>query len=169
MTTIAELSAIENESIAAFVAAQIWTGRVLDYGCGRQPYRQIIERAGAEYVPWDRKSQGGGSVGDYGPDNPLRDGIYDAILCTQVVEYVPGPPSLFERFNAALRRDGKLVMTYPTVWPELPYDLHRFTKLGMERLLVNAGFTVESHECRATVPGVEVRLPVGYGVVATPC
>lgn len=167
MTTIEKLSRIENDSIREFVASYPWTGDVLDYGCGRQPYAKIIKAAGAKYHPWDRKAQGGGSVKDVGPEDPLaEDGRWDAILCTQVVEYIPNVYYVLRRMRESLRFGGALVLTYPTVWPELPHDLHRFTRIGMERLLLAAGFQIERHECRALVPGVEVRLPLGYGVVA---
>jgi SAM-dependent methyltransferase len=166
VTTIDQLSRLENDSIRAWVKAYPWTGDVLDYGCGRRPYADLIKKAGATYHGWDRDTQGGGSVGNFGPDDPLTDTEWDAILCTQVVEYVPNVYYLLRQMREALAFGGALVLTYPTVWPELPYDLHRFTRLGMDRLLTNAGFVVERHECRAVLPGVEVRLPLGYGVVA---
>ena len=166
MTTIEHLSHLENHSITEFVRSHKWHGRVLDYGCGRQPYRSIVEKTAHEYVPYDRARNGGGAVGDYGPEDPLPPQWYDGILCTQVVEYVPDVYRLLRRMRESLKYGGALILTYPTVWPELPYDLHRFTREGMDRLLVAAGFVVEKHECRAVVPDVDVRLPLGYGAVA---
>lgn len=169
---IHDLSAIERESIRKFVqqaaADGHLSGRVLDYGCGRQPYKAIVEAAGGEYVPWDDKGFIGGSVGTVGPDYPLEE-PWDAILCTQVVEYVPNVSDLLSRFGAALSAiSGALVMTYPTTWPELPGDLHRFTKLGMEKLLAAQSLIVMRHEMRAALPFDGFELPLGYGVVARP-
>lgn len=166
------LDAIEKDSIRRFVerwAPKYLTGDVLDYGCGRQPYRSVVDEVGGSYHPFDRVQFGGNvSGGNVGPDP--RVGGYDAILCTQVVQYVPAVQLLptVARWASYLRPGGVLVMTYPTTWPEIRDDLHRFTRLGMESILGAGGFRVLRHEQRAAVPGLGVELPLGYGVVATP-
>jgi SAM-dependent methyltransferase len=142
--------------------APLLAGRVLDFGCGRQPYRHIVEQAGGDYVPWDRKHLPGGSIGTVGE---LEPGGFDAVLSTQVIEYTD-PREYLADANDQLRPGGHLVMTYPTSWPEIPGDLVRFTKLGMERQLEQAGFVVERHEIRAALPYEGFILAVGYGVVA---
>lgn len=160
-----EIRDIERTSIRNFVSRQdvyLW-GRVLDFGCGKpdtcvqpQPYRGIVnsihQRNGTgTYVPYD-----------LGFDFP--DGVFDTVLMTQVMQYVPDPPALLQR----LRRITKyLVMTYPTHWEEVERsDRWRFTKLGMEDLLRAAGFTVLIHEARWSLPFDDFRLIGGYGVVA---
>lgn len=199
--SVAELSRLEHESLRAFVesCAEHFTGRVLDYGCGRQPYRDVIEEAGGEYLPYDRKAFPGGSVGDHGPSDPLycygptytkadreRNAArtYNAILCTQVIEYVPlyGETTvgttyggddytetetplldLLGQFGRCLRSGGVLVLTGPTSWIEPPGHLHNFTQAGIRRLLEESGFVVERLECRGKIgPG----LSIGYGAVA---
>lgn len=161
---------LERQSIREFVAscADELTGRVLDFGCGKQPYRPLVEAVGGEYVGYDRAVLPANVSGeDIGPGRPLALD-WDAILCTQVLQYVESPETLLLAFGDALQaREGVLVLTYPTTWPEVePDDLHRFTKNGMERLLEEAGFDVLRHERRATLnmPGFE--LAVGYGVLA---
>lgn len=184
---------IERDSIRAFVQSAAddgyLSGRVLDYGCGKQPYRDIVEAAGAEYVGYDHESFPA-KVGDFSVDtDPTHSERFDAVLCTQVVQYIPlyrderytpdsSLPVILDRLRSVLRlgtfdqrENGHLVLTYPTNWPEVePEDLHRFTKAGMERLLTEAGFEVVKHELRAEVLfGFErdsVRVALGYGVVA---
>lgn len=178
------LRAAEAQSIRDFVASAAedgyLSGRVLDYGCGRQPYRLIVEANGAEYVPYDHSSfpanVSGEDVGDQPFIWPDRD--YDAILCTQVVQYIPlvrygeePSPSLQGRlteFRLALTvRSGHLVLTYPTNWPEVESeDLHRFTKAGMARLLTEAGFTIVRHVWRHGFQHEGVSFTAGYGVIA---
>jgi len=181
----------ERESIRAFVQSAAddgyLSGRVLDYGCGRQPYRDIVEAVGGEYHGYDRQHFAGAlfEVGDVGQWEPwMEDFDYDAILCTQVVQYIPLPvltERLYEWGHArdTIRVGSHLVLTYPTNWPEVePEDLHRFTKAGMERLLTEAGFTIIRHERRgylsdARFPsGREKRITalgdefaIGYGVI----
>jgi hypothetical protein len=182
----------ENESIRAFVQSAAddgyLSGRVLDYGCGRQPYRDIVRRAGGEYVGYDHASFPAHIGTTSVPTNPWHNTgeHFDAILCNQVLQYVrfyrderyvPDMTiaSLLDRFRFHAKI---LVMTYPTNWPEVEVeDLHRFTKAGMEMLLTEAGFTILRHEPRAwfdpwggfITGNTHVppdALAFGYGVVA---
>lgn len=161
---------VERASIFKFVAscADQLTGRVLDYGCGLQPYREIVEAAGGDYVGYDRaafpanvsgRDVGEASLGDW----------HDAVVCTQVAQYWPDPYyELAVQISNRLRpRHGHLILTYPTCWDEVePDDLWRFTRAGMERLLARAGFEVLRHERRAEVAVGGFRFPLGYGVLA---
>jgi hypothetical protein len=180
------LHELERESIRAFVRSAAdegyLSGRVLDYGCGKQPYRPIVEAAAGEYIGFDSASFPGSVVSEeIGPEEdrvlyPFEE--YDAILCTQVVQYLPLArnsgythhwPLILWEWKASLAIDGLLVMTYPTNWPEVePEDLHRFTKAGMARLLTEAGFTIVRHEVRGyhDTKLSYASLALGYGVVA---
>jgi hypothetical protein len=195
-----ELTRIENESIRSFVQKAAdegyLSGRVLDFGCGRQPYRDIVERlATSTYTGFDRPwfpgyMQGAPTLG------PAPDEVWDidwnAIICTQVVQYLPlyrygtdpqdpERPSLqgvLTSMKYSLEIGGHLVLTYPTNWPEVqPDDLHRFTKAGMERLLIEADFEILVHERRAAIDHFSYRdgrgsdisrdeFALGYGVIA---
>lgn len=168
----------ERDSIRAFVQwaahSGYFAGRVLDFGCGRQPYREIVEQAGGEYIPFDRQSFPGNVSGeDVGDTWHL--GEYDAILCTQVVQYIPlypyydGLQSVLGGMYESLSERGHLVMTYPTHWPEVEVeDRHRFTKSGMEELLAFVGFEVILHVQRHAMAVEGEALAYGYGVVARP-
>ena len=84
MTSRDELLTLERESLTAFVqsCSHLMAGRVLDYGCGKQPYRHVVEAAGGEYVPFDRRDLPGGTGGNVGPE--MADGLsFDAVLCTR--------------------------------------------------------------------------------------
>jgi hypothetical protein len=93
---------------------------------------------------------------------------YDAILCTQVMQYMPFPADeLHKMRNLLLGSRGWLVLTYPTHWPEVEHDdLWRFTRAGMTRLLVAAGFLIERHERRHVFYRDGDEFAVGYGVLA---
>jgi hypothetical protein len=172
---MSELRQKEAESIRAFVQSAasdgLLSGRVLDYGCGQQPYRDIVEKAGGEYVGYDRVEFPGNvsaqDVGFVGEANWLWQ--FSAVLCTQVVQYVPDVPALLESFRLALEdAHGHLVLTYPTNWPEVePVDLHRFTKLGMTRLVEEAGFEIVRHDWRHGFYHDGLPFTAGYGIVAS--
>ena len=160
---------VERASIHDFIKScrEHLAGRVLDYGCGTGPYRRIIEEHGGRWIGYDDPKHPGSVVDRYVGDWPETEPI-DAILCTQVIQYVPDPRWLLSHFG---KFGATLVMTYPTHWPELRDDLWRFTMLGMERLLTEAGFKIILHRSRAEcILGFAVdseRVSLGYGVVAT--
>ena len=171
----------ERESIRSFVQSAAddgyLSGLLLDVGAGKQPYRDIAEQAGCDYIPFDMVGFPANVSGeDLGPTDWPPSGQWDTILCTQVVQYVSEPVAYWLRtmhwllskpFNG-VEMHGHLVLTYPTNWPEVePEDLHRFTKAGMERLLIEAGFEIIKHEWRH---GFRLdsgeSFTVGYGVIA---
>jgi SAM-dependent methyltransferase len=166
-----QLTQIENDSIRKFVQSaadeDYLSGRVLDYGCGRQPYRGIVEEAGGHYEPYDRINLPANSSGkDLGEDF-FDANAWDAILCTQVAQYWPDPGVELAWLRDRLFTNGVLVLSYPSAWPEIQeVDLHRFTKAGMERLLTEAGFSILRHERRATFDSLGYEWALGYGVVA---
>lgn len=187
------LREIERESIRSFVqsaaADGYLSGRVLDYGCGQQPYRDIVEAAGGEYHGYDNvhwpANVSGKDVGEHPTIVMVREGRFSAVLMTQVIQYIPMEDLMggmtqggYHHFWTPIKDwSDVLVMTYPTNWPEVePEDLHRFTKAGMERLLSESGFEIIRHEPRAwfdpwggTVTTSHIppdALALGYGVIA---
>lgn len=167
---LAELISIERESIRAFVARvaplYLW-GRVLDFGCGHQPYRSLVERGSATYVGYDRAHFPASAGVDHGLGLDPMSNTWDGILCTQVVEFVPDVAGLLVQMHDTLReRQGYLVLTYPSTWPEInKEDIHRFTFSGMERLLIEAGFEIVEHSTRAVLAFEDFTLPYGGGIV----
>ena len=157
---------IEADSIRSFVqdcADQgLLSGRVLDFGCGKMPYREIVEKAGGDYVPYDRMHFPGSTAGmDLGSDR--EHGPFDAILCTQVIQYHPFP-LLFLR---SLPEFDVLLLTGPTNWPVVEGDdLGRLTASGADRLLKEAGFTDVDVRYRAWVQFEHESWPLGWQAVA---
>lgn len=163
-TSIRELEA---RSIYDFLASHEFRGRVLDYGCGKRPYEGLVRRTTKLYFGFDREGFPANVSGEDIGDDTLLNGVWDTILCTQVIQYVESPLELLESFHFTLDIGGTLVLTYPTCWAEVePQDLFRFTGQGMKLLLDQAGFTLERHVRRAAINlgGFEVSL--GGGVIA---
>jgi SAM-dependent methyltransferase len=138
-------------------------GRVLDFGCGTQPYGDLVQGPNSEYLPFD--------PGMRGTDGELRSflqqrALLDAVMCNQVFQYIVDPRVTLCEFAGCLKPSGYLVMTYATNWAEVEQeDLHRHTKKGMERLLEHAGFTVVDHTRRCEIQIGEFCVPIGYGIV----
>lgn len=165
------LREIERESLHSFIesCAEHFAGkRVLDFGSGRQPYRDRIEFFGGDYHPFDRTWHPASCADeDVGDDNPCARGSWDTIVCTQVLQYVPMPKILIASLRYALKPGGVLVVTVPTHWPEVEEaDLWRFTGAGLHRLLEDANMRVERLERRAEFSWNRETFAIGYGAVA---
>jgi SAM-dependent methyltransferase len=167
-----EIREIERRTIREFVLwnADLLAGRVLDYGCGKRPYREIVENAGGSYIGFDRVAFGGNvsgeDIGELAELRPASEG-FDAILCTQVIQYVREPGELLLMFANWLKNAGHLILTGPTNWPEVePEDLHRHTLAGIKQLLRETGFDIVIAEQRWGLPLSGFGLSIGYGVVA---
>lgn len=155
--TYESLRKIERETIRSFLEKnQVHLrGRVLDFGCGvegkcvkPQPYRDLIQ---GEYVPFD--------IGF-----PKPEGVFDTILCTQVLQYIEDVPELFFQWRKMTK---KLVITYPTNWQEVEAnDFWRFTRAGLELLLRENGFYPIVHESRWELHMATLPWSGGYGLVA---
>jgi len=120
-------------------------GRVLDIGCGMQPYRSMVGADVTEYVGVDREGAlSRPTVVGTAEALPFPDGSFDAVLSTQVLEHLPDPRRALDEAARVLRVGGTLVLTVPGVWPthEAPHDYWRFTRHGVERLLRDHGIDV---------------------------
>lgn len=159
-----EIRALQREHLVRFLSEQDFTGRVLDFGCGTAPYREIVEKNGGEWNGYNRGIFPGGSKADIGVDKPLLED-WDVILCTQMLQYVPDVAKLLRDFRSASER---LVLTVATNWPEVEVeDLYRFTLSGISTLLEHAGFTgVAFEQIGAVRFGDREWCALGYGVVA---
>lgn len=146
--------------------ADLLRGEVLDYGSGRQPYRDIVERAGAVYHPYD--SAGFPASTATGEDTgTVAYAPFDAVVCTQVLQYVPQPRLTVGVLHSLLKINGWLLMAGPTNWPIVEReDLWRFTPAGARALLWEAGFQDIQVSQRQAVNFEGERWCVGWAAIA---
>ena len=119
-------------------------GRVLDYGCGSKPYRELFANAscyvGADFEVRDRDDM------VLGPDGALPCGEQncDTVISFQVLEHVPSPDFFLAECHRVLRPGGTLLLTTHGMWPYHPGphndDFFRWTAAGLERLVTGHGF-----------------------------
>lgn len=110
-------------------------GRVLDVGCGRQPFRSLLESRGLRYFGLDTQANEDQSVAFVAPiDGELPPelsaaGPFEFILCTEVLEHVADWPAAWNNLRNLLAPGGRLLITCPHVYPlhEEPYDFWRPT------------------------------------------
>ena len=122
-------------------------GRVLDVGCGAKPYKSLLQGT-CEYVGMDCsmgvKPECFGSIQGL----PFKDGAFDSVLCTEVLEHLPEPDKAIAEIKRVLKKDGYLYVTVPQTWGlhYEPNDYWRFTQYGIAHLLKRGGFTVVEME-----------------------
>jgi SAM-dependent methyltransferase len=123
---------------------------VLDVGCGNRPYADLF--ADCRYVGLNYSAQ------DACPDViadamklPIATGAIDLVFCTQVLEHLPKPWQFLEECHRVLKTGGRMVLSAPFYWPlhEEPRDYFRFTRYGLQELVLSAGFT----RCEITADG----------------
>lgn len=118
------------------------TGTLLDVGCGHRPYEPVAP-PGVRWIGMDTKAsdRSGADAWALAGALPFRDGAFDTVLCTQVLEHVEDPGAAVAEMVRVLRPGGKLIVTVPQAWflHEEPYDFWRFTRYGLRALLARAG------------------------------
>jgi len=74
---------------------------------------------------------------------PFREGLFDLVLCTEVLEHLHTPELALKELWRVLRPGGKLLLTTPFAYAihYAPTDYWRYTRHGLERLL--RGWKVE--------------------------
>lgn len=124
------------------------SGDCLDAGCGRSPYRSLLAANASTVVSLDVEDRGGGAelIGDIQDLAQIKDGSFDTVFCSQVLEHVPRPWEAWEEFARILRPGGRLIMSAPhlSVIHEAPHDYYRYTPYGLSALCERAGLKVEN-------------------------
>lgn len=124
-------------------------GKLLDFGCGSKPYRELFTGVD-EYIGTDMENEGHNHENEDidvyydGKNLPFESNLFDAILCSEVLEHVPDLNHSLSELNRILRVNGKILITTPFVWPEheMPYDYRRFTSNGLKQVLEDNGFLI---------------------------
>jgi len=125
-------------------------GRLLDIGCGSQPYRNVLARNVPRYVgfdlPPDRWSGRTNRADVWGRAErlPFAEGSFDTVVSFQVLEHLREPWTVVAEAARVLRPGGCLILTtvqHYHVHGE-PNDFFRFTRHGLASLSERAGLSV---------------------------
>ena len=146
-----------NRAYVQEAAGRYGRGRVLDAGCGRQPYAEFYsDYTGLEFDR-TRYADAPADVWGSGMELPFRDKAFATVFSSQVLEHVPEPWRMVAEMARVLEPGGHLILTAPHIWGlhEEPQDYFRFTCYGLEHLARRAG-----------LQPIEVRPMAGYWVTA---
>jgi len=72
---------------------------------------------------------------------PFPDAAFAAAISIVVLEHVPEPARVLTELARVLGPGGRLLLVVPQEWGvhQAPHDYYRYTRFGVERLLVSAG------------------------------
>jgi SAM-dependent methyltransferase len=119
---------------------------ILDLGCGKKPYRGYFCKKTRFYIglDWFNRKE---SIVDIDVISdahqvPFRDGYFDVVICTELLEHTKDPMKVLFEINRVLKKNGMLFISTPFMIPihEPPNDYYRFTKYGLLYLFSNAKF-----------------------------
>lgn len=126
------------------------TGNVLDYGCGRKPYKDLFENV-STYIGIDYENEGhpheNESIDVFfdGKKIPFENERFDVVFSTEVFEHVEDLDNTINEIRRVLKNEGTLLISVPFVFMEheMPYDYRRFTFNGIQKFLVQNNFLIQ--------------------------
>ncbi|HNP98786.1 MAG TPA: class I SAM-dependent methyltransferase, partial [Bacteroidia bacterium] len=122
------------------------TGHMLDFGCGRKPYKNLfsVDRYTGVDIEVSGHSHELSEVDVYydGKVLPFPDNTFDSFFCSEVVEHIFNLDSILAEIKRVLKPGAKGLLTVPFAWPEheVPYDFGRYTSFALPLILKKHGF-----------------------------
>ncbi len=109
---------------------------VLDVGGRIQPYRTLLSNRLRRYTAVDVRITPLVDVAAVGEQLPFREGEFDLVICTQVLEYIFQPESLVAEVHRVLKPGGVLLLSAPSAsLVDSANEYWRFLPAGLRRLL----------------------------------
>jgi len=127
-----------------------FSGRLLDIGCGKMPYREYILKHSkvSNYIGLDIETAINYDD-EIKPDitwdgivMPFESNSFDCAFGTEVLEHCPEPEIVLKEVYRVLKPGGIFFFTVPFLWNlhEVPNDEYRYTPFSLRRHLNNSGF-----------------------------
>lgn len=136
------------------------SGRLMDFGCGSKPYRNLFKVAA--YTGIDFENPGHPHLNEQidvfydGKHIPFENETFDAVFTSEVFEHVFNLDEVIKEINRVTRTGGKILATCPfsICEHEVPNDFARYSSFGLKHIFEKNGFEVLQQE--KTGNGVEV-------------
>ena len=109
--------------------------RVLDVGGRIQPYRPLIADRISQYVAVDLRRTPLVDVIASAETLPLREGSFDLVICTQMLEYAPEPSLVIAEILRVLKPGGQLWLSVPSAALVAGPERWRLLPVGLQSLL----------------------------------
>lgn len=122
-------------------------GRLLDVGCGSQPFAHVFAGQVERYCGTDlfasRHLRGVRPIAyAIAEAQPFRAGSFDTMLGLSMLNCLTDPARMISEAARVLKPGGVLILEFTQMVPlhDEPHDYWRFTRLGAEHLLRQHGF-----------------------------
>lgn len=124
-------------------------GKLLDLGCGKAPlydtYKPLVD--GVILADWGNSLHENKLLDvecDITKKLPFKDGEFDTIILSDVLEHVPNPIDLTLELKRILKPGGLVLMNVPFMYwvHEAPYDYHRYTEFMLRKMVEDANMRV---------------------------
>lgn len=129
------------------VATSLPTGSsILDAGAGESIYKKFFSHCNYKAIDLavgeSRWNYANLDYVGFLHEMPIENEMFDAVLCTQVLEHLEWPRESVKEMHRVIKPGGKLYMTVPMAQNEhqIPYDFFRYTSYGLESICKHAGF-----------------------------
>lgn len=148
-------------------ASKELSGRLLDVGCGTQPYRDLLGHCIYIGMDIDSPRTRGLDLADAYYDGtcfPFEDASFNSVVCNQVLEHVFNPDEFVAELRRVLAPNGRLLLTVPFVWDEheQPWDYARYSSYGLRALLERHGFELMHHRKLVANASLLFQLTIAY-------
>ena len=124
-------------------------GRLIDLGCGKVPLYEAYRDSVTDTICVDWSfSPHRNEYSDYECDLtqtlPFRDGEFDTLILSDVLEHIPEPAKLWQEMHRIAAPQGKVIMNVPFYYPlhEEPYDYYRYSEHALRRFAQLAEFRI---------------------------
>lgn len=123
-------------------------GKLIDIGCGEKPYAEMVKPYVTEHIGVDHRDtlHDKSHIDRFGTayDIPAKDGEFDSVICTAVLEHLEEPNKALKEANRVLKKGRYAIYTVPLFWHlhEEPRDFYRYTKYGLKYLFEKNGFEI---------------------------
>lgn len=137
-------------------------GEVLEIGNGRRGRRGVFKPPFERVKRWiylDLNEKLQPHLRGRVESLPLKDGLFDTVVCLEVFEYVTDPQKALSEIRRVLKPEGKLVLSTPFLHrADTLQDYWRFTEYGLRLILKEGGFEVKGLKAQGSALGVVVNI-----------
>lgn len=137
-----------------------FSGKVLDVGCGDGRAQKYLPHD-SEYIGLDFNPKATIQLDISKERYPFDDKTFDYVICNAVLEHVKNETFVLQEIHRVLKLGGVLYVSIPFMQPYHadPEDYRRFTEVGLETKLQDAGFhVIKKDEAYGTLVTIEYLL-----------
>jgi len=129
-------------------AKQYLKGDMIDIGCGKKPYEEILRPYLNRHVGLDHEEtfHDLSNIDLFGTayEIPSESNVFDSALCSAVLEHLEEPEQALRECNRVLKVGAYAVYFIPFIWHihEEPRDFYRYSKYGIKYLFEKTNFEI---------------------------